>query len=370
MRIAFYLADQNPERDRSLGITAYTLGLLRGLARDFPAIELMALMGASAGVPVLPKSVSARTLSWRTTNAPARLLTDQLVAPFWPGASKNALAFFPKGYLPAVLRPRRPCVATIHDTIVQHYSDFYSGTRRPLEASYLAWTMRQSLNRADLLITDSQFTKGTIEQVAQRFRLRPPSIVVTGVGSDFEEERMRSPAQKIQQVVHLASPLPHKRTKTLLQFWAALVQSGKDLPRLKLIGRLESTAVEYLNQIPHATIEPHCTRTELVDILRESSALIVPSEIEGFGLPSLESYYCGTPVVFVRETVAEELIAIADARRCGFELDSVESFGAALDVALGLSKETIQKVSEDMFRRFNWRDVTKRTVDAFLGVNP
>ena len=51
--------------------------------------------------------------------------------------------------------------------------------------------------------------------------------------------------------------------------------------------------------------------------------LLLPSEIEGFGLPALEAYYLSTPVVYVRGTAVEEILG--ERSPGGFVLESADS---------------------------------------------
>ena len=64
--------------------------------------------------------------------------------------------------------------------------------------------------------------------------------------------------------------------------------------------------------------------------------LLLPSEIEGFGLPALEAYYLSTPLVYVRgSTPVEEILG--ERSPPAFVLASADSiFVAAVDQALGL----------------------------------
>ena len=54
-------------------------------------------------------------------------------------------------------------------------------------------------------------------------------------------------------------------------------------------------------------------RAELEQLLRSTTALIVPSLFEGFGLPAVEALACGTPVIASRAGALAEVVARAQA---------------------------------------------------------
>ena len=102
---------------------------------------------------------------------------------------------------------------------------------------------------------------------------------------------------------------------------------------------------------------------QLVETLESSRALLLPSEIEGFGLPALEAYCLGTPVVFVKGTAVEEVLG--EGTPGGFCLDDFESFCAALDEVLSLDPEQIRAKTRELRKRFSWRACAERTVAAY-----
>ena len=53
-------------------------------------------------------------------------------------------------------------------------------------------------------------------------------------------------------------------------------------------------------ECPKIVKRPFLEDSALLSAYLKARALILPSEIEGFGLPALEAYYLGTPVCFVK----------------------------------------------------------------------
>src|SRR4051794_1539438 len=106
MRVALYVADQNAHRDRSLGITGYTDGLVRTLSED-QRVELTALASRTSYTPPVGR-VETRRLPFATDTMAGRLVTDNL-HPFIVRMEAD-LWHYPKGHLPLVGRTRKPVI--------------------------------------------------------------------------------------------------------------------------------------------------------------------------------------------------------------------------------------------------------------------
>jgi glycosyltransferase involved in cell wall biosynthesis len=372
MRVHFYLADQNPHRDRSRGITEYTDGLLRELSRR-PGLELEGLVSLSSYRP-RGGDIALRALPFRTDHVPGRLVADHAHA--LAIRSSADLCHYPKGFLPLLGRPqastrahgrsraRTPVVGTVHDAILQFYADRYPASRSPLAFRYWLGLLARSLARFDLVLTVSEFSKRSIEAFCERHRRACPEVVVTYEGARWESAAPRAEAKR-DCVVHLCSPLPHKRTDTLLEFWARL-EDEQDLPPLRLIGNLspeQSRRAAALRRLEHL---PPVSEAELRRALESALALALPSEIEGFGVPALEAYYLGAPVLYVRDTAVEEVLGRGTPG--GFDLDSLESFGAALEEVLDLDAAWTRSKAATLRERFSWRACAERTVAAYARV--
>ncbi len=94
-----------------------------------------------------------------------------------------------------------------------------------------------------------------------------------------------------------------------------------------------------------------------------ATALILPSSIEGFGLPALEAAYVGTPVIFSPDTAVEEVVGHLGSFGA-FELDHHESLEAVIREASLVSDAALRAWSDDLYERFALDRVTARVVDG------
>ena len=361
MRVNFYLADQNPHRDRSRGITQYTSGLLRELRlRD--GIEVSCLVSRSSYRPT-GDGIETRVLPFRTDHVIGRLVADQF-QPLLNG-TKAHIWHFPKGFCSHVVRPRAPAVGTVHDTILDFYAERYPRSRSRAAFVYWRALLARSLARFDLVLTISQFSKRSIEAFCERRGMLCPPITVTYEGGSWEELAGQV-LPKSDCVVHLCSHQPHKRTNTMLRFWEILAQRRESLPLLRLIGNTTREQDRWIGRLSHVERLGPLSSEDLRCCIEMARAIIIPSEVEGFGLPALEAYYLGTPAVYVRDTAVEEVLGRSTPG--GFDLESVESFRAALEAVLALDPGWIREKGVELSARFSWNACVDRTLAAYRKV--
>lgn len=354
--VCLYCADQNPPRDRSRGITHYTHGLLSHL-RDSGSVKLKAVVSRSSFT--IPEGIEAITLPFRTDSVAGRLLGDHL-HPLMTPRNVAEVWHYPKGFLPMPIQAKAKRVGTIPDVMIQFDADRHPKSRSRAAWAYWLGMLRHSIRHFDAIITVSEFSKRAIEEFCQRHRIEPPPIFVTYQGVEVSSQP--NELAKEDYVLHLASPLTYKGTRWLLTQWAALAKIDNHLPALKLIGRVDEAARVLLGKIDNVTLQPGLPRPELENEMRRARALLLPSEIEGFGIPAVEAYLLGTPVVFSKQTALEEIVGYGSPG--GFERD-LDSFAAAMATVLNMSPRDVSEKGAALGRKFNWNDCVERTLQAY-----
>ncbi|MFM7183043.1 MAG: glycosyltransferase [Verrucomicrobiales bacterium] len=333
LRMGVYLADQNPRYDRSLGIARMSEAVLNALAATgrvdiFPVCSTSSQQG--------PETAAVRSvLPFGTRGKSARLLADHFHLFFARPPVAQDLWYYPKGFLPWFGLKGKYKVVTIHDTIIQHYRDNYPSWRNRAEYVYWARMLANTIEQADAILTVSKTAKKQIEQFMDRHGLTRKPVTVTFEPCIYEVVPQPFQNEKGSHVIHLASPEPHKRTTHLLRWWADKTASGHELPPLHLVGKLPPDAAALANACPRVICRPFLEDSELRREVSMARALILPSEIEGFGLPALEAYYLGTPVCFVAGTSVEEILLPAT-NRGRFHLHDESSFWSAFDDVLAM----------------------------------
>jgi glycosyltransferase involved in cell wall biosynthesis len=293
-----------------------------------------------------------------------RLLTDHFHPLLCAHSADSPIYYYPKGYLPLVSRLCRPSVVTIHDTIIQYDEDHYPTWRKPSEYRYWAMMLKHTLRKADLILTVSESSKRQIQDFMDRHSIQRNRITVTYEPCLYERIPQPVGAAKGNYVIHLASCEPHKRTAHLIRWWHEAESKGRKLPMLHLIGSVPREVQALLASSHNIVKSPFLEEAALQAAYRSARALILPSEVEGFGLPALEAYYLGTPVCFVRGTSVEEVLAVATSQG-GFSLDRSESLFTALDEVMAMPAARVRDCGLKLRQEYASAKVAEKMIAVF-----
>jgi len=361
LHISAYLADQNPGHDRSFGISRMSQVVLAALQKT-GQVRVEAITSKTSKQP--PPDISTRVLPWGTRNKLVRLLTDHFHPLFSMKDGIPDVYYFPKGYLPCVNQFCRPSAVTIHDTIIQYDEDHYPEWREPRDYAYWAWMLKHTLREADLILTVSKSSKSQILGFMERHGIPDKEIVVTYEPCLYEQIPQPARPVKKDYVIHLASREPHKQTAQLVRWWLEAERNGRQLPTLHLIGTLPSEVGPLLSTSQTLVKRPFLEDAALRDAYASARALILPSEIEGFGLPALEAYYLGTPVCHVEGTSVGEILSVATTKG-RFSLENSESLFSALDEVMAMDLDEIHNCGLALRSEYAAEKVAKRMLVAF-----
>ena len=356
--VCYYCADQNTHRDRSRGISRYTLGLLSHL-RDSKGLNLVAVTSKSS--IEIPSGIERISLPFKSDHLFGRLAADHFHPLILPKVHAD-IWHYPKGFLPYGRQVRAKRVGTIADVMLQHDADHHPESRSHFAFTYWLGVLKHSIKNLDLILTVSEFSKRSILEFGHRHQLNCPPIVVTYQGVTVSKEVEPGSIGKQDYVVHLASKLSYKATTWLLEQWSSLAESRKDLPELRLVGDLDTRGAAIFSKMANVSLVPSLPRPQLEDLIAKARALLLPSEIEGFGIPAVESYLLGTAVAYARGTALEEIVGIGSPG--GFERDRDSLAFALLDV-LAMERSFVIAKGDQLRLKYNWADCVQRTLEAY-----
>lgn len=144
-------------------------------------------------------------------------------------------------------------------------------------------------------------TEAVRRQIIDRQLIDPTRIVYAppGVAPEF---RHCCPAKRggSRYFLHVGSCIPRKRIDVLLDVFAAVRATDRDVTLLQVGGEWterQRRQIERLNLADAIEQRRGISRAELADLYRRAQAVLITSEAEGFGLPMAEALACGTAVV-------------------------------------------------------------------------
>ena len=214
----------------------------------------------------------------------------------------------------------------IHDVIAERLPEHVF----PTLAGRTRWRLKVALARwqADWILTVSEFSRRAL---VEHFGLKPDKVKVIGEAPHPIFRQLPDPAipaELIERGVQPDSRLvtyvggfsPHKNLLRLLDAFEGIASEPDFIDvLLVLVGDYESdpfySCYPALRQkLAGSGIESRVFFTgflpdsDLVQLLNCSSLLVLPSLMEGFGLPAVEAAACGIPVVATRESPLGELL--------------------------------------------------------------
>ncbi len=200
---------------------------------------------------------------------------------------------------------RGKMLVTIHDLTHLVYPEFLPMKIVHWYFKFIFWFVSK---RADRIITVSESTK---RDLIRFYNTDPAKITVIplGVGSEF----VRKPKNEIDYlyekyslprdkkiILYVGNLLLHKNLNGLLEGFAQM--KGKENCQLVLVGksfdgRTKATREKELGLEKYITHAGMVSQEDLVNFYNLADLFVLPSLYEGFGLPVLESFACGTPVI-------------------------------------------------------------------------
>jgi glycosyltransferase involved in cell wall biosynthesis len=305
LRVGF---DATPAVRQGGGIGRYTRELLRALAAVDSSTQYRLFYASPRGaanhaLPPLPANFSVRHLPfddiwlarvWQRAQAPLPVewITGRL-----------DLFHSPDFTLPPTRRGTRTLL-TVHDLSFVRDPE----SAMPVLRAYLNQVVPRSVARADRVLADSQATRADLMALYGT----PPekiSVLYSGVNAVFQPVRGPAALAAVRAryglgqspfILAVGTLQPRKNYARLIQAFAQL-----DVPEANLViaggkGWMYAAIfaeVERLRLGARVIFPGFVVDDDLPALYSAASVLAYPSTYEGFGLPILEAYACGTPVV-------------------------------------------------------------------------
>jgi len=253
------------------------------LLTNFPTNDYQKLFPAAEWVGF----GSRRDLIWDQYDLP-RFLRERSFDLYWAPAN-NGIPFLPVG--------KTWRISTTHDLVPLRLPKMYL-YRRPLFAfPYLVWTSAAML-RSDTILTVSESSAHDIwHTFRRRATIIPP--VFADLPSSSDAELVPDNIRTKTYIVYNGGFDPRKNVPNLLAGFAIAAQQWGDLS-LVIVGK-GYAALD--SEIESLGISEKVVRTGYVEeetrwaITKAAAAVAYPSLYEGFGLPLLEAFAVGTPVL-------------------------------------------------------------------------
>ncbi|MCR4646191.1 MAG: glycosyltransferase family 4 protein [Oscillospiraceae bacterium] len=265
-------------------------------------------------------------------------------------------------------------VVTVHDMVLHaHPETMHSRTRQLLRLR-----LRQSMERADRIVTDSAFS---CREIARYYPAYAKKVRIVPCGVDLQCFRPVTDADKLRAVrecyrtgehyfLYLGTLEPRKNIPRLISAYAAYAGCYQEPARLVLAGAWGWGCEAIFQRIRALHLESKVVLTQYVAaedlcaLLSGAVGFVYPSLYEGFGMPPLEAMACGTPVLVSDAASLPEVVG-----DCALTVPAEDTVGIARglcrlheDAAL---RDRLSQAGRRRAAQFTWERSADRLYDVY-----
>ena len=267
-----------------------------------------------------------------------------------------------------------PVIATLHDAVPLKNPEWTTSQLRRLKNAVL----KNSARWVDHVITISNFV---VEDIVEYWGIPEENISVVHNGVDNYWFQMQS-EEKIDAVklkFYIDKPYilfvgtfqPRKNIDRIIDAYISLPDHYTKENMLVLVGR-EGWGCESLQEkVDKLVSSGKCVRIknatdrEIRCLYQDAEVFLFPSLHEGFGLPVLEAFACGAPVITSRCSALEEVAGDA-----ALLVDPylTEDIADKLKYLLDIDKECREKIINyaiERAKQFSWDNMASRLYDIY-----
>ena len=276
--------------------------------------------------------------------------------------------------LPHHLRCRK--VLTVHDILYERFPQFFTKMDLCRNKLGIPWSCR----RADHIITVSESSKRDLIEI---YGLDPNRITVTYHGLD----ESYCPLDQVEAKQHLGRKYglhddfilyvgaiqPRKNVPRLLSAFAGLKRKQRISQKLVIVGPKTWLAAETFRALENhldsgdVIVTGYVPREDLPYFYNAATAFVYVPICEGFGLPVLEAFACGTPTITSRGSSLEE---IAGGAAMIVDPLDVSTIASAIESVLSNSdlRARLRDLGLARSRQFSCQEMAARTEAVYRQV--
>lgn len=322
------------------------------------------------------KKLKAEGMKLHKIENKSSILTNALLVFGYPyrkyfGEKTDVMQFF-NYFVPRSVNGKK--VTIIHDMVIYDHPE----TVRFRTMLYLKLGLRKSVKRADLIITDSYFSK---ERILKHLKVKEEKIRVIHPCIDYEvfNKKNAHKAEIVQQIrkkyslkekymLYLGTLEPRKNIKRLILAYSHLVEKNAVTPELVIAGGKGWKYQDIYKTIKEKNLE---SRVKILGYVEEKDAPVImgnamffvfPSMYEGFGMPPVEALACGTPVMAGNAASLPEALEENAHYVDPFSVKSIyKGLKYMLENYESLRKELLEKNLTGFFEKYD----SKKTVKSY-----
>jgi len=312
-----------------------------------------------------PDNVTVKVLKW----PPRRCWTQIRLS--WEMLFHAPDVLFVPGHVVPLIHPKKT-VMTIHDVAATEFPESFN----IFERWYSIWSAKYTVKKLWKIIVPSEFTKSELQKLVTSDQ-RSVSVHVVSLAYDkkFNKNIDEQQIVTVLNIYHIQKPFLlsvgrlelKKNTVRIIKAFELLKKRNADkevFGQLVLVGGkghgyedVEKAIVE--SPYSHDIILPgYVSEEDLPYIMNAAEVFVFPSLYEGFGIPILEAFACGTPVVTSKTTSCVEVAGGAAALVDSHSVDNI-----ANGIEQAMKKEFVENGLARV-KNFSW----EKTITQILNI--
>jgi len=282
------------------------------------------------------------------------------------------LFFSPSYILPLKISKKIRTAVTIHDISYEAHPEWFSWQNNIL----LRFVSKKSAQRADIILTPSEFTK---KEILKHYQVNPDKIFVVPLAADSKFVQLEKENKVIKEKYKIKSKFIFYvgaifNRRFIPESVEAFKQIAKKFPEHQfLISGTNYTHpfvdIDYIIKKANEDIGreailkvDYVDENDLVYLYNSANLFIWLSSYEGFGLPPLEALACGTPIITTKmgslsESVGNAAIFIENP-------ENTKEISKAMEKALSDEQFSNELISKGLAQaqKFSWEKTAKETL--------
>lgn len=356
------------------GIGTYSVHLLKELVALDRTIEFVLYIDCEDYENILPEGTNVRVRRlwpifyplWEQFALPVAVLRDKVdllhtlgnTAPLWLLSSTHL-------------------VLTLHDVMFLQSGEFIpipTGSYQRAGRLYRRLVAPGNARRAATVITISEFSRQDILKLIAN--LSPVKVVPILEACDPHFNNRSTLQQNFTErpyLLCLGAEDPRKNTLRIVQAYLNAVENHNIEEDLVITGYSNCNDSPAHRLVKAAAAEarvhflPFISLEELVALYQQATALLYISLYEGFGIPILEAYACGCPVIASNTTSIPEVGGDAAVYVNPTDVSAIESAIVRLCASTGLHSE-LRARGLERAKQFRWENTARETLAVYRKV--
>lgn len=272
---------------------------------------------------------------------------------------------------------RKPFVVTLHDLTLYLFPDQRRKSHL-IRKQVFNLVFRRALQAAKKVIAISEFSAFDAER---RLHISHAKMEVIYEGGPEPMRFLAGSKEMVHQYLGTRDPYflfvsqwrPHKGLTTLIEAFTRFKEQTGLPHRLVLVGNPELASEAVKTALVESSaasdiIAPGFAPDDMLPpLFHYATAFVMPSEYEGFGLPVLEAYANGTPVIAADNSSLPEVVGQGGLLFPTKDSAMLAQHMIRIATEPKLADELTKKGAEQL-KKFSWAECAQRTLEVYLSI--